>query len=232
MKIISHRGGSGEYKESSFEAFFNSSSIDVDGIECDIHFSKDNIPVINHNPTLLENHNINEFIENLNFSEILSLTDNKVILLSDLLEIFNPKQKLFLEIKGNPNKEQINILINILNKSIIKNNIVILSYNAKILKNINNFDKLILIDNIFPKKILQEIIQYSNSNYIGIYYDIVSKKYIQKIKNIKNNIKIFIFTVNENIILQKFISENIIQNIDGIITDFPNKFIKILKNKN
>ena len=230
MKIISHRGGSGEYNESSFQAFFNSSFIDVDGIECDIHFSKDDIPVINHNPTLLENHKINEFIENLNFEEILTLTDNKVILLSDLLEIFNPKQELFLEIKGNPNNQQLEILNNILKNSAIKNNIIILSYNTKILKNINDYKKLVLIDNIFPKKILSEIINFTKSNYIGIYYDIVSLKYIQKIKNINNNIKIFIFTVNENIIFKKFIDQNIYNLIDGIITDYPNKFLKLLKN--
>ena len=229
MKIISHRGGSGEYNESSFQAFYNSSCLNIDGIECDIHFSKDNIPIINHNPTLVENHKIDEYIENLNFTEILSLSDNKIILLSDLLEIFNPKQKLFLEIKGHPKKEQLIILNNILKNSNIKN-ITILSYNLKILKNINNYEKLILIDNIFPKKILIEIFNFTNSQNIGIYYDIVSLKYIKKIKNINNNIKIFIFTINENIILKKLIEEKIYDFIEGIITDYPNKFLKLLKN--
>ena len=229
MQIISHRGGSGEYQESSTYAFISSSSLPIEGIECDIHFTKDCVPIINHNPTLNEHHNIDEFIENLEFTEILSLTENKVILLSDLLEIFNPVQKLFLEIKGSPTKFQINILYNILEKyQNIKQNIVILSYNFKILKNIKNYQKLILIDNVFTKNILKQIIEKSESNYIGIYYDIVSKKYIDNIKKIKNDIKIYVFTVNELIIYKKFIDLKITNQITGIITDYPNKFNKFI----
>ena len=84
MLIISHRGGSEEYIESSKEAFINSLNINVDGIECDIQFTKDNVPIINHNPTLKEYYLIEEYIENLSLKEIVLKTDNKIMLLQKM----------------------------------------------------------------------------------------------------------------------------------------------------
>lgn len=231
MLIISHRGGSEEYIESSKEAFINSLNINVDGIECDVQFTKDNVPIINHNPTLKEHYFIEEFIENLLLKEIMFKTDNRIMILQDLLDLYtnNENKKLFIEIKGNPTTEQMIILLVILKNYKFQNNIIILSYNFKLLKKINDFNKLILIDNIFSKNILEQILLESNCNYIGIYYDIVTKKYINIIKKINKNIKIFIFTVNEYVIYKKFINIQIKNDINGIITDCPNFFIKKIK---
>ena len=96
--------------------FINSLNINVDGIECDVQFTKDNVPIINHNPTLKEHYFIEEFIENLLLKEIMFKTDNRIMILQDLLDLYtnNENKKLFIEIKGNPTTEQMIILLVIL----------------------------------------------------------------------------------------------------------------------
>lgn len=49
---ISHRGGSGHWPENTIEAFQNSIDLGADGIELDVHLSKDGILVVHHDEAL------------------------------------------------------------------------------------------------------------------------------------------------------------------------------------
>ncbi len=49
---IAHRGGSGLWPENTIEAFQNSIDLGTDGIELDVHLSKDGVLVVHHDETL------------------------------------------------------------------------------------------------------------------------------------------------------------------------------------
>jgi glycerophosphoryl diester phosphodiesterase len=49
---IAHRGGSKLRPENTIAAFVHALTLGVDGIECDVHLSKDGEPVVIHDPTL------------------------------------------------------------------------------------------------------------------------------------------------------------------------------------
>ena len=49
---IAHRGGSGLWPENTIEAFTNAINLGIDGIELDVHLSKDNILVVHHDEAL------------------------------------------------------------------------------------------------------------------------------------------------------------------------------------
>jgi len=66
--IIAHRGNSSEAPENSCAAFISAAEAGADFIECDIHLTKDNIPVILHDPTL---ERTTDLFCNLHISEIL-----------------------------------------------------------------------------------------------------------------------------------------------------------------
>ena len=53
MKIFAHRGFSGKYPENTMLAFKKAVEMGVDGIEMDVHLSKDGIPVIIHDEKLM-----------------------------------------------------------------------------------------------------------------------------------------------------------------------------------
>ena len=48
MKVFAHRGASGDYPENTMLAFSKALSIGVDGIELDVHKSKDGQLVVIH----------------------------------------------------------------------------------------------------------------------------------------------------------------------------------------
>ena len=49
---IAHRGGSRLRPENTLAAFEHALALGVDGIECDVHLSRDGVPVVIHDPTL------------------------------------------------------------------------------------------------------------------------------------------------------------------------------------
>ena len=48
MKVLGHRGYSGEYPENTMLAFQKAFETGCDGVELDVQLSKDGIPVIMH----------------------------------------------------------------------------------------------------------------------------------------------------------------------------------------
>lgn len=50
--IIAHRGASAERPENTLTAFRRALALDVDGIELDVHVTRDGVPVVFHDPTL------------------------------------------------------------------------------------------------------------------------------------------------------------------------------------
>jgi glycerophosphoryl diester phosphodiesterase len=52
VSAIAHRGGSALRPENTRAAFEHALALGVDGLECDVHLSRDGIPVVIHDPTL------------------------------------------------------------------------------------------------------------------------------------------------------------------------------------
>lgn len=50
--IIAHRGASREQPENTLAAFRRALALDADGIELDVHVTRDGVPVVFHDPTL------------------------------------------------------------------------------------------------------------------------------------------------------------------------------------
>jgi glycerophosphoryl diester phosphodiesterase len=52
MRVAAHRGGAGLWPENSLLAFENALKLGVDGLECDVHLTRDGEVVVLHDPTL------------------------------------------------------------------------------------------------------------------------------------------------------------------------------------
>lgn len=52
VEVIAHRGANREAPENTIEAFERALELDVDGIELDIQFTKDQVPVVHHDAAL------------------------------------------------------------------------------------------------------------------------------------------------------------------------------------
>lgn len=52
MYVIAHRGNKKYAPENTMAAFYSALKYDVDGIEFDLQWTKDNVPVVHHDPTI------------------------------------------------------------------------------------------------------------------------------------------------------------------------------------
>src|SRR5262245_19201998 len=52
VAAIAHRGGSKLRPENTLAAFDHAVALGVDGLECDVHLSRDGVPVVIHDATL------------------------------------------------------------------------------------------------------------------------------------------------------------------------------------
>lgn len=206
MRIFAHRGGyfpysSYEYHISNLQ--FSILSQDNDGIEIDVRFTKDHIPVLHHDPV----HN-NHLISSINYSE------TTMIPLKDILEQSKNVHKILLiEIKENPSDHDIRILIELLsNYHWIQKRI--LSFRQDVLDRFSSFDCVLLISTYLNDWafIINTKQKYKG---IGLSYEIIDNN----ILSVFREFEIYIFTVNYPIIVP------LDDNDYNIITDFPERFL-------
>lgn len=232
MYIISHRGGALENKENSESAIINSITNNcVNAIEVDIHFTKDDVAVINHDDNLNRCFGINKNIFEIDYHQI----ENILLSLDKLLSIVDGKKTLFLEIKGNLSNKQINYLSEKLFKY-IQDNVGLLEYynNNKLpifMIITFNYDLLIKLNKYFDKSMLG-FITANRFDKINAYYlldntifknliienTVINNDYLIELN--KYNLNIFVYGVNYSVGLNKFSKEDL-KIINGFITDSP-----------
>ncbi|MFN4174585.1 MAG: glycerophosphodiester phosphodiesterase, partial [Parachlamydiaceae bacterium] len=70
MKVIAHRGASLELPENTIESIILAFSLDVDAVEIDVHLSKDEIPVVIHDDSLVRTHGVDRFVHDCLASDL------------------------------------------------------------------------------------------------------------------------------------------------------------------
>lgn len=102
IQVISHRGkgswtGPG-YEENTVSAFKNALSCGVWGIECDLRWTRDNVPVILHDTNTRRVFGKNVDLGEATFEDLRSQVP-EVPLLEEVLDVFKSRVHLMLEIK-------------------------------------------------------------------------------------------------------------------------------------
>ena len=236
-KIYAHRGASGLAPENTMEAFLLAIEQGCDGIELDVHLTKDLVPVVMHDETLDRTSNGKGYIKDYTFDELLKLDCNNHMLTLKQCKIPSLEEVIKL-VKAN------NILLNIELKT------------DKI--HYSNIEEIVL--ELVEKYHYQDFIQYSSFNprslmiikekkpkaYCGLIYNVknneifevaekmgidglhprytlVDHKYIKKCR--EHHLIINTWTVNDYDNLQKQIDFG----VDGIITNYPLRGKELIK---
>lgn len=101
-EIIAHRGISQKNPENTLAAILETLKTSVDGIEIDIHLSKDGIPVLLHDPTLEHAAGIEGAVSDFSYQELKSFPlwgDHVIASLEEVLSLVADKKRLFIEVK-------------------------------------------------------------------------------------------------------------------------------------
>ena len=110
-KILAHRGSSAYAPENTLAAFKLAIEQGADGIELDVHFTKDQIPLVTHDDNVLRVTGYNGLVKELTLEEIKKLSfDNKMAAyygekaptLEEVLQLIKPSKLMInIELKTN-----------------------------------------------------------------------------------------------------------------------------------
>lgn len=112
IEIIAHRGASQEAPENTLPAFQRAYELGVDGIETDIHLTKDLIPILIHDDNLKRTANHLGYVKDFTFTQLKNIDvggwfakeylGTPILSLEDFLTWIKPKNlNLNIELKNN-----------------------------------------------------------------------------------------------------------------------------------
>lgn len=213
MLKIGHRGAKGHVAENTLASFQKAIDLSVDGIELDVHLSSNGKVVVIHDETIDRTTSRKGFVNNFTSDELQKLN---VTTLEEVINLAN--QNCFINIEIKDAKATLEVL-KIIKKYPLQE-FQVSSFDWEILelismKNPEIFLGVLTENNVedalaFAKKI--------NAKSINPYFKLLNSEVIERIR--ENKFKIFTWTVNqpEDIIFVKSLE------VDGIISDFPDRF--------
>ncbi|ADI39258.1 putative glycerophosphoryl diester phosphodiesterase yhdW [Waddlia chondrophila 2032/99] len=228
IAIIAHRGNSKEAPENTISAFLSAGRVEADFVECDVHLTKDGIPVVVHDRFLCRTINSHYpiAIETLTLDELNSydagswfsqkFEGQRIPTLSNLLNTELGRTGIMLEIKEGSAPP------NILAKKVVeavnkepRRTVIIGSQSAKILEEVRKLSPrqpiIAIIEDIHKIKPHRE----NRPNFYALHSSIVSSELVRVVHDEQR--LVWVWTV-DNPDKARHYAE---MNVDGIITNSP-----------
>jgi glycerophosphoryl diester phosphodiesterase len=108
--FVAHRGARDEAPENSRSAFDAALSYPVDGIEFDVRITRDGVPVIHHDRSLIRTSGSRKKIESLLFGELSQIDigsrfskkfkNERILTFEKTIDLYSKSTRLFVEIKS------------------------------------------------------------------------------------------------------------------------------------
>lgn len=238
MIVFAHRGESGTYPENTILAFEEALKSGVNGIELDVHKTKDGKLAVIHDESidrtfwgtgLVKDYDLRDLKKLKNRDEKFS--DNidsiigtleEVILLASFRDDFTLNIELKTDVIHYDGIER--DVLEMLDSYDMIDTTIISSFNHKSLKICKEINKDIRTAALYSEPI-KDVVNYAKN--LGVYaihpsYNLVTEELIKECH--ENNILVNTYTVNEASIMKKLIDEK----VDGIITDYPKVALEVL----
>lgn len=238
--IIAHRGASEYAPENTMASFRKAIEMNSEGIELDIHMTKDKAIVVCHDEKIDRTTNGKGFIKDLTLKEIKELDagswfgeefkGEKIPELKEVLELIKDK-KIFLdvELKNGP------IIYEGIEKKVIEmimdygmeERVIISSFNHYSLMEVKKINPKIKTGALYMAGIVEPWIYAKRINADALhpfFYNVFVPDFVKNCT--ENNVILNPFTVDD----ERYISALVNLKVDGIITNCPDKAIKIRDN--
>lgn len=224
MQKIGHRGAKGYVIENTLESFQKAIELNVDAIELDVHICKSGEIIVFHDFTLERLTNGFGEISKMTLEELNQLKireKHKIPTLEEVLNLIDKKCNINIELKGHNTAKPVFDLIQyyVNQKNWNYSNFIISSFQQEELSNFSQFNPKISLAILTQASVAQAIewaIKF-NANYIHPHFSLLTTDNCNFAK--QRGLKINTWTVNEVLDIEhvkKF-------NIDGIISDFPDR---------
>ena len=238
IKVQAHRGASGYAPENTLPAFQLAVDMGADGIECDIHYSKDGHFIVCHDETIDRTSDGTGLISELTLSEIKSHDFGKKFnekfagttapTLEEMLDIVKVMDIINIEIKEfGKDRDEIAILNQFYDTLVsygIVEKVIVSSFDARLLKLLKDLHGDIYTCYLYGK--LKKSAAYSQSLGCSAIHPYFGKGYLTSstVRSAhRRNMKVNAWTANTKEEIKRVMK----LGCDGVITNYPDVAIKL-----
>lgn len=214
MLKIGHRGAKGHVAENTLASFQKAIDLGVDMIELDIQLSLDKVPMVIHDTTVDRTTSSTGLVTDYSAKELQKLG---IPTLKDVFELVHNRCEINVEIKEFSATQAV---LDLIDKNIFdKYKILISSFDWNALQEVRFHDDVIRIGVLTETDLdlALAFAKFIKAYSIHPYYHLLTAENVQKIKD--KHFKVFPWTINE----PEDITFVTSLNVDGIITDFPER---------
>lgn len=238
MINFAHRGASGDYPENTLLAFKEGIKRGGNGIELDVHKTKDSELVVIHDEDVERTMQSKGLIKDLTLAEIRQLKCKKALFanheecriptLDEVLKLVKDQEivvniELKTDVISYSGIEE--DVIKLIQHYGIKNKTLISSFNPQSLKKCKEIDSTIKTGFLYYRP-MDDVIQYAKVLQVdaihpglnGVTEDLIIEAH-------KNQLKVNVYTVNSPTHMRRLIDAG----VDGIFTDYPKLLTEILE---
>lgn len=235
-KIYAHRGSKGTHPENTIAAFEEAVRLGVDGIELDVHLSRDGELIVIHDEKVDRTTDGEGHVRDMTLEELKKLDAGswfreefagaKIPVLAEVLELLQGTGiKLNVEIKSDviPYQGIEDKVLEALEKYEYKSNAIISSFNHYSLKRVHQLDPEIETAILFME-VLYEPWKYAagiGASALHVYAPVAYAEVSREAE--RNEYPVRVFTINK----EEQMRELLDLGVDTIMTDYPEKAMQI-----
>ena len=229
--IIGHRGAKGHIVENTLESIEKAMELGVDGIEIDVFKCKSGELVVFHDKSMQRLTGISGYIEAMNLDSIRKikvLNNYKIPTLNEVLDLIDGKVFLNIELKGSQTAKLTHQMIELYIKedNWTAEKFIISSFDWSELSDFYELNKEVPIAVLTDADPLDALPMAGQIKAVAINPNFKSLNPVN-IKIIQQSgYKVYPYTINKKDDIAMMIS----LNVDGIITDFPERVREVLTN--
>ncbi len=221
---IAHRGAKGYEPENTLVSFQKALDMQVDGIELDVHLSSDGHLIVIHDETIDKTTNGKGLVNTLSLQKLKSLrieNEHQIPTLAEVFDLVNQQCFINIELKSFESADAVVALIEsyVSEKNWHYNSFLVSSFDW------NALQQIAFSNNQIPIGVLAEInldlaqafAKFIQARSIHPHFHLLTKENTAQLQ--EKGFEVFPWTINEEEDIQKIKTFN----VNGIITDFPNR---------
>ncbi|MCF6129196.1 glycerophosphodiester phosphodiesterase [Flavobacterium sp. AS60] len=218
MHKIGHRGAKGHVAENTLASFQKAIDLNVDGIELDVHLSLDGKVMVIHDDTVDRTTSAKGLVKDFSAKE---LKEFGIPTLETVFELVNKKCFINIELKTFETADKVAVLIEryISEKHWKYEDFIVSSFDWNALQQVHFLNDKIRIGVLTDTDLdlALAFAKFIKAYSVHPYYHLLTAENVSQMQS--KNFKVYPWTINEqeDIIFVKSL------NVDGIITDFPDR---------
>lgn len=222
MKIIGHRGAKGLAPENTLKSIEKALGYRVDGVEFDVRVTGDGIPVLHHDPYLVDASDNRLAIAKTRLSELLEHKPD-LALLADVFGLINHRTRMIIEVKPGVSADPVIEVVKAkLSSGWKSEEMTFTSFDFKLLSRLHEAVPEIetQVAELWSGLRAHYRMQKLGSKKLSMYQKYLWWGFIIKFRN--SDYQLYAFTINDPAKAKHWAR----YGLSGIFTDYPDRFTK------